>query len=88
MYSYESCNCQNTSYIVHSFKDIYGFVKSRTKKVECFCKVQKNTDEVGGKREYFTVNTIWSIGETGDIYSSRVRLTLKVGLKPMESTQV
>ena len=32
--------------------DIYGFVKSQTKKGECFCKVQTNIDEVGGKRVY------------------------------------
>ena len=48
--------------------------KSRTKKVECFCKVQSNINDIGGKRG------------TIRIYSSGVKMTLKVGSTPMEIT--
>ena len=39
---------------------IYGFEKSRTKKVECFCKVQTNINDVGGKRRYNRNILQWS----------------------------
>ena len=55
--------------------DIYGFVKSRTKKVESFCYIQTNIDDV-----------VWERGIVRT-YSIGTNLTLKVGSVPMETTQ-